>query len=170
MRTQINARSNKRRPRAQGAVELVGALVCLTPVALALIDCGIVALGAGINDAVCRDSARAAASGPPSELTTATERAVPAGKSPYDRAESVVKRMYASNVPAKVRDAIAVKETIRDVPPSPVGGAIDGEISVQTTIDIYPPFLLGAVMGSSGVCLTSKHIVPITYVVPDSTP
>lgn len=159
-----------RRAMAQGAVELVGALVCLTPVALALVDCGIIAAGAGINDTVCRDSTRAAASGPPSDLSTAAERTVSAGKSPYDRALSVVKRMYGTNLPAKIRNSIEVHETITDVPPPPTGGAINGEVSVKTTIDIYPPFLIGAVMGNSGVCLTSKHSVPITYVVPNSSP
>lgn len=155
---------------AQGAVEMVAALVCLTPIALSLFDLGIVAAGAGLNDAVCRDSARAAASGPPSDLTVGTDRTVAADKSPYQRAQHVIKSMYATNIPAKVKDSISVKETVSDVPPPPVGGAISGEVSVETTVDIYPPFLIGAIMGNSGVSLKAKHIVPITYVVPDSSP
>lgn len=159
-----------RRSIAQGSVELVAAMVCLTPVALSLFDLGVVALGAGVNDAVCRDSARAAASGPPSDLSMANNRSVAADKSPYKRAEHVIKSMYATNVPAKVRDTISVKETVTDVPPPPSGGAVSGEVMVETTVDIYPPFLIGAVMGNSGVSLKAKHIVPITYVVPDSSP
>jgi hypothetical protein len=159
-----------RSTHAQGAVELVAALVCLTPIALCLFDLGIVAAGAALNDAVCRDSARAAASGPPSDLTVGTDRTVASDKSPYQRAEHVIKTMYATNIPAKVKDTIAVRETVADVPPPPVGGAISGEVSVETTVDIYPPFLIGAIMGNSGVSLKAKHIVPITYVVPDSSP
>ncbi|HNG19502.1 MAG TPA: hypothetical protein PLI59_10015, partial [Candidatus Obscuribacter sp.] len=63
-----------RNKKGQGAAELVGAIVCLVPVILVVIDLGVVAIGAGINDAVCRDAARAAASGPPSELTLAENR------------------------------------------------------------------------------------------------
>lgn len=69
-------------------------------------------------------------------------------------------------MPAKMRDSIEAIETVRDVPPSETGGAIDGEVSIKTTIDIYPPFIVGKIVGDSGVTLTSKHSVPITYVMP----
>lgn len=156
----------KRRKAGQGSVELVGALVCLIPVGLVLIDLGVVAIGAGINDAVCRDAARAAASGPPSALTLADNRVIAPGQSPYLRAQSVIKKVYATSMPAKMRDSIEAIETVRDVPPAETGGAIDGEVSIKTTIDIYPPFIVGKIVGDSGVTLTSKHSVPITYVMP----
>ncbi len=159
-----------RKKKGQGAAELVGAIVCLVPVILVVIDLGVVAIGAGINDAVCRDAARAAASGPPSELTLAENRVVTAGKAPHERAMSVIKRLYATNVPAKLRDTIEAEESVRDIPPAPTGGAVDGEVSIKTTIDIYPPFIVGAVVGNSGVSLSSKHSVAITYVMPPSGP
>lgn len=156
----------KRKKTGQGSVELVGALVCLLPVGLFLIDLGVVAIGAGINDAVCRDAARAAASGPPSALTLGDNRVIAPGQSPYLRAQSVIKKVYATSMPAKMRDSIEAIETVRDVPPAETGGAIDGEVSIKTTIDIYPPFIVGKIVGDSGVTLTSKHSVPITYVMP----
>ncbi|HNG17580.1 MAG TPA: hypothetical protein PLI59_00280, partial [Candidatus Obscuribacter sp.] len=89
---------------------------------------------------------------------------------PHERAMSVIKRLYATNVPAKLRDTIEAEESVRDIPPAPTGGAVDGEVSIKTTIDIYPPFIVGAVVGNSGVSLSSKHSVAITYVMPPSGP
>lgn len=159
------------RPRSgQGIVELVTALVCLVPVGLVLIDLGIVAIGAGINDSACRDAARAAASGAPSELTLGDNRVIGPEKSPYQRAQSVIKKIYATNVPAKIRPNIEAIESVKDVPPAESGGAVDGEISVKTTIDIYPPFIVGTIVGNGGIALSAKHIVPITYVMPAAEP
>jgi hypothetical protein len=154
----------------QGIVELVTALVCLVPVGLVLIDLGVVAIGAGINDAACRDAARAAASGAPSELTLADNRTIGPDKSPYQRAQSVIKKIYATNVPAKIRQNIEAIETIKDIPAVDAGGAVDGEVSVKTTIDVYPPFIVGKVVGDGGIALSAKHIVPITYVMPATAP
>ena len=36
----------------------------------------------------------------------------------------------------KVREDATIVETVRDVPPKADGGAIDGEVTVTTTIDI----------------------------------
>jgi hypothetical protein len=153
----------------QGLVEVVGVLVCLVPAVLLVMDLGMIAIGAGLNDQACRDAARAAASGPPSDLSIGENRNVSAGTSPYDRALTVVKKIYSTRLPMKVRENIEAVETVRDIP-TDVGGAIDGEVSVKTTIDIYPPFLAGAVIGPNGVALNCKHTLPITYVVPNKNP
>lgn len=154
------------RQKGQGIAELVSALICIIPVVLIVIDCGMLAVAAGLNDSVCREAARAAASGPPGESTVAENRSVGVGKEPVERALSVIRRIYITNLPMKIRETITTLESVRGVPPVGVGGAIDGEVSVQTVIDIYPPFLVGAVIGRSGIALKSKHTVPFTYVVP----
>lgn len=166
----IASKLTPRSKTGQGIVELVTALVCLVPVGLVLIDLGVVAIGAGINDAACRDAARAAASGAPSDLTLADNRTIGPDKSPYQRAQSVIKKIYATNVPAKIRQNIEAIETIKDVPALEAGGAVDGEVSVKTTIDVYPPFIVGKVVGDGGIALSAKHIVPITYVMPAAAP
>jgi hypothetical protein len=153
----------------QGLVEVVGVMICLVPAVLLVIDLGMIAIGAGLNDQACRDAARAAASGPPSLLTVADARAVGSGTPPHDRASAVVKKIYMTNLPMKVRDNIEAFETIRDVP-TDAGGAVDGEVSVKTTIDIFPPFVAGAIVGHNGVTLTCRHSVPITYVMPAKIP
>ncbi len=155
--------------KGQGLAEVVGVLVCLVPAVLLIIDLGLIAIGAGLNDQACRDAARAAASGPPSDLSKGENRSLGAGTAPYDRAVAVVKKIYSTKLPMKVREKIEAIETVRDLP-TDVGGAVDGEISVKTTIDIFPPFLAGAVVGPQGVALNCIHSVPITYVVPNKNP
>lgn len=152
----------RRKTRGQGVAELVGALVLLVPIVLTAIDLGILAIGAAINDSICRDAARAAASGPPSEFSLGDSRNLTPDKAPYQRALSVATKLYSTNFPAKIRNTLVAVETVRDIPPNSTGGAIDGDVAITTTIDIYPPFLVGAIMG--GVSLSSSHKVPITYV------
>jgi hypothetical protein len=159
-----------RRCSAQSIIELVVALIVAVPILLCLIDLGIIAMGASANDSVCREAANAAASGPPSTTNAPSTNQLSAGKSGFDLAVSVIKVHQPTNVPAKVSDTPAVTETLVDVPPPDQGGAVDGEISVTTTVVITPPFLVGAYFGKAGVSLTSNHTVPFTYVVPKVAP
>jgi hypothetical protein len=149
---------NSRARSGQAFVELCAALIILVPIMLTMLDCGFIFLGASLNDFICRDAARAAASGPPSVLTPGA---------PNQRALTVIHKVYFSNLPMKVRDAIDLTESINDVPPASMGGGVDGQMSVATTIDIYPPFLV-SYLGNGKVVLTSRHTVPITYVRPAS--
>src|SRR5262249_6811501 len=112
----------------------------------------------------------AAASGPPGDMTVGDNRTVGAGKDPHDRALAVIKQLYDTKLPMKVRDTITATESVRIVPPPVVGGAIDGDVTVTTTIDVFPPFIVGAVVGAGGIPFQSKHNVPFTYVVPNTTP
>jgi hypothetical protein len=163
------SRLQQRQSNGSSITELVATLVPIAPFILVLIDCGMIAIGVALNGFVCRDAARASASGPPGDLTVGTNRTVSAGKDLYDRAIAVIKRLYATNLPVKVRETIIASETVRIVPPPMVGGAVDGAVNVQTTIDVYPPFLVGGIVGAGGIALKSSHRVPFTYVVLNTT-
>lgn len=165
----VGSRPGRQNQRGQGLVEVVCVLICLVPAVLLVIDLGMIAIGAGLNDQACRDAARAAASGPPSDISKGDNRMLGAGTLPYDRALTVVKKIYSTRLPMKVRENIEAVETVRDIP-TDAGGAIDGEVSIKTTIDIFPPFLAGAVVGPTGVSIKCTHTVPITYVVPNKNP
>ncbi len=154
----------------QSMVELVCALIAAVPILLSVIDLGIIAMGASANDSVCREAANAAASGPPSSTVAPSTNQLSAGQSGFDLAVSVINVHQPTNLPAKVTDTPQVTETLEDVPPPDQGGAVDGEISVTTTVVITPPFLVGAYFGKSGIKLTSAHVVPFTYVVPKVVP
>lgn len=145
-----------RRNKGQSLVELGTALIIIIPLVLALLNGAFVFLGATLNDSVCRDAARAAASGPPSRISPGV---------PRERAKSVIKRVYQSGLPMKVRETIEISETILDVPPDSTGGAVDGQVTVGTTIDVYPLYTL---WGAGPLTMKAKHTVPITYVKPAS--
>lgn len=115
----------------------------------------------------CRDAARAAASGPPAVMNAGT-RIVSGDQEPKKRAKQVVARIYHLGIPVKVRDdQLEVRENLKDpMPTSPIGGAINGTVSVSSTVDIFPPWVIGGVVPK--VTLKSRHSYPYTYVMPTS--
>ena len=157
-------KTDRRRARGQSLVELCAGLVVGVPLILAGIDMGFIALGASINDSVCRDAARAAASGPPSSQSTSANRKVTPGQTPYQRVQAVIRKHSPSHLPLKVLDQADIVETVRDLPSTITGGAVDGDIAVKTTVSITPPFILRAYC-PTGIELCSKHLMPFTYVV-----
>jgi hypothetical protein len=162
--------SAKRRARGQGLVELCAGLVVGIPIVLATMDLGIICLAALINDSVCQQSARAAASGPPAGDQPGPSHSVASNETPYQRTLSVIKRQVPTRMPIKVDENPVLVETIRDFPTPDMGGAVDGEITVATKVTVLPPFVLGNFFSPSGVSLRSSHTVPITYVVPQVPP
>src|SRR5271157_1534729 len=107
----MNAQRCQKRNRTSGSslAELAAALVLMTPILLLMIDCLSICIGTAINDSVCRDAARAAASGPPA-VASVGNRSVAMGQAPYARAQTVIKNVYQTNLPMKIRDAITVSE------------------------------------------------------------
>jgi hypothetical protein len=160
------ARIFTHRERGTFIAELAVSAIFAVPLILSVMDLGVIAMGAQLNDAVSRESARAAASGPPAGTTAETNRVLGNMDQPYRRAAEVIDKINTSGIPAKVRDVIAATESLVDVPPTSQGGAIDGQVSVETTVDIYPPFILGEVLAGGKVSLAARHTVPFTYVVP----
>ncbi len=164
----MNCKNIRSRCSGQGLAELCAGLVVIIPVALTCIDLGTIALGATVNDNICRDAARAAASGPPGLPLVGNARSVSPSQAPYQRALAVVRNQTPKNLPIKVAEQIQVVETLRDVPSADIGGGIDGEVDVSTTAQIVPPFLVSAITGPKGIILNSKHIVSYTYTLPQA--
>lgn len=157
-------RGAARAARGQSLVELCAGLIVGVPLILAGVDLGFIALGASINDSVCRDAARAAASGPPAVQSTSVNRTVMPGQAPYQRVLSVIQKHSPTNLPLKVLNKAEIVESVRDLPSTTTGGAVDGDIAVKTTVSITPPFVLRAYC-PTGIELCSKHLMPFTYVV-----
>lgn len=153
-----------RSARGASLAELGAALIVVIPIVLILVDCAMIAIGVSINDSCCRDAARAAAAGPPSQPLTGERNAGP-GSEPYKRALDVVKSIWITSLPMKVKEDLKVKEKIADYPLPELGGAMDGEVGVETTIEVYPPCLVGAIVGDK-LSFKSFHSVNFTYVVP----
>lgn len=148
------------RKSGQSLVELGVGLTVMIPLLLIALNCIFVAIGASLNEFVSRDAARAAASGPPSALRTGNNRSVKSG-APKDRVTAVINKVYYSGLPMKIRQDATIVETVRDVPPAAEGGAVDGEVSVTTTIDIDLPVQVRGM--TSRLVLKSRHSMPITY-------
>jgi len=147
-------------------VEFCAVLIITVPIILSVIDLGFIALGAQMNDTVSRDAARAAAEGPPGGTPGESNATLKSSTEPYKRAQEVVENFYCTNVPAKVREDLKLTESLTDVPPNTEGGAVDGQIAVETTVDIYPPFLIGGIAEGHKITLSARHDSPYTYVVP----
>jgi hypothetical protein len=148
--------------RGQSLIELVSVFAVLLPVVLVLIDLGVVAIAVAVNDNVCRDAARAASSGPPGTYTRCEDREVGENDPPKRRAVTVIQMSSPKGDGMKVRDNALVTETIRN---ATAGDAVDGYMTVETIMDVSPPFLVRAIAGSQ-VHVKARHKFPITYVVP----
>lgn len=162
----FKTKNARRNTLGSGMIELsVGLAVCV-PIVLICIDLGTIAFGAYLNDVVCREAARAAAAGPPAQKGAGT-KTVATAETPYQRAVSVIKYHVPTNMPIKVLEQPQVNETVRDFPPPELGGAVDGDVTVETTVDIAPPFLVRQIINGS-VKAKAKHVVSYTYVLTPS--
>ncbi len=155
-----------RNRHGQSLVELATGLLVVIPILLALMDCAFLVVGAAAADNLCRDAARAAASGPPG-LLTAGERTVSNAGEPVKRAKTVMNRIYNLGIPVKVRESeLKVIEKLENpIPPNDLGGSINGTVVVSSTVDVYPPFIIGVVTHQS-IAMRSRHGFPFTYVLP----
>lgn len=155
-----------RNSKGQSLCELAAGLIVAIPIFLALVDCSFLLIGAAAADNLCRDAARAAASGPPSILL-AGERVVTSTGEPVKRAKAVMHRVYRLGLPITVREEeLRVVETLQNpMPDATTGGSINGTVVVNSTVDVYPPFILG-VVNRSAIPMKSRHGFPFTYVVP----
>ncbi len=145
-----------RRLSGQSLVELAAGVMVIIPVVLVLIDLTTIVLGVNMNNGICRDAARAASSGPPDKIQ--------AGQ-PKQRAEAVVRKTAKPGGAVRVDNNVVITETVREpVPTQPFGGPVDGEVTVQTTVHIYPPFIVSAVVGSGGMDFTTSQTFPYTWV------
>jgi hypothetical protein len=141
------------------AAEMAAGCMILIPLILYAVDAGTIFLGQSSNASICRDACRAAASGPPSAYTTAA-------LGPEARAKRVISDRYDPKSIIRIDPAKAiVTETLQDPKPvAPFGGPVKGEIKVQTTALVYPPFSLPAIQQE--VTLVTESSFPITWVMP----
>lgn len=153
-----------KRVKGQSMVELAVMLIITIPALLLLIDCSFLMIGVVVNDAACRDAARAAASGHPGLLAEGQARPCGSGTMPHKRAQAVIKRVYAPKGVMQIRDNIRVLETVKA--PLPVnGGDVIGEVRVETTADVFPPFIVPLIVGPT-VTIKKDESYAFTYVVP----
>ncbi len=155
-----------RRGVGQSTVEILCGFVIFVPLILLAIDMVTVYTGYSLNSRICRDAARAASSGPPNALSAG---------SPKQRADEVIRDVYNEatvkkyNVLGTVRlhpDCIVFDQLTGPVPDKTLGGPIDGLVTVETTVDVIPPFLIKQFVGPNGIPMSARQTFPYTYIVP----
>jgi hypothetical protein len=166
--------ANRRGSAGQSLTETVCGLVIVVPLALLVIDLSTIYWGYSQNLKLCADAARAAAGGPPGSISRGASQM---------RAEAVIKSEYpqakfdphtGQNGVLRVYPDCAVIEKFTGVLPDPkLGGPIDGQVTVQTTVDVVPPFLIKQFV-TKGFQFTASQTYPFTYNLPprplESTP
>jgi hypothetical protein len=160
--------TNNRNKKGQSLAELAAGLLVFVPIILLLIDCGVIMVGVSTNEAACRDAARAAAAGPPGLLSSGAHT-VAAGQLPYKRAQRVIKGVYSAAGMIRINDTLLVKEDIKaPTPVAPAGGPVIGEVSVETTAEVMPPFLIRVFVENGTYQFKSTQRFPYTYILPAS--
>lgn len=157
-----------RKTSGQSTVEILCGFVIFIPLILLAIDLVTLYNGYSLNNRICRDAARAASSGPPNALSAG---------SPKQRADGVIRDVYNEatvkkyNVLGTVRlhpDCVVTEQLTAPIPDTSLGGPIDGQVTVDTTVDVIPPFLIKGFVGPNGISLTARQTFPYTYIVPST--
>lgn len=157
-------------PRTQVGVhsfELIAGLIFLVPVVLYGIDYATVLYAGAMNDNMCTNAARAAASGPPTNFTTS-------GDTPAARAAGVIAPLVRQGSIITMQSTVRIREIFNQpIPSAPFGGPMLGTVTVKTRCDVYPPFNLPLV--PQDVQLYTSQTFPWTWTMastpaPSTTP
>lgn len=141
--------------KGQGIVELVAGIIVVVPIVLLLVDLGSLVIGVTSGDNVCREAARLASIGDPSQV--------------QQRAQQVINEANAS------KGGIIVNYTLNQaaaqnvqIPPAASGGVVQGNVSVDSSITVAPPFILKAMAGNGSFVFSSHQSFPITFTIKQS--
>lgn len=146
-----------RKKQAQSFVELVVGMVVLIPIVLVLFDLTVIVIAVQVNDSTCRDAARLAASGDPTQAQIRAGAAVARANSNTGgmlskfRLVSVVSTVTAAQIQAL----------------QPYGGSLKGTIRVVTEATVTPFIVQWAYSGGAPLKFRSQQTFPFTYVVPN---
>lgn len=146
----------KYRLNGQSTIEMIAGVIVIMPVILFLFDLAVVLLSVQVNDAACRDAARAAAAGPPSQLT--------------DRANTIVNNFYKSGGYISKIEVIpnGTQANITATPDPVYGGPYTGTAQVTTKMTINVPVTVKGILPTQ-VQLNAVHSMPITYIAPNTS-
>jgi Flp pilus assembly protein TadG len=162
----VQQRARNRRA-GHSLIEVTIGIVVLAPVVLFLLDFSFVLWGVQTNDQLCRNAARAAAFGNPTEAT--------------ERAQAVLSGTnQSSNLVSNSTLIGPVQVNVTHEPPtefdplsrteSSPGGPVSGDVTVETEVRITP-FLLQKFVGRQrNLTFRAQESYPITYIMPVSHP
>jgi Flp pilus assembly protein TadG len=137
-------------------VELLCGIFVLLFIVLLLFDLTILLEAVNMNNSICREAARAAASGAPDALSHGA---------PLQRAEAIVQKYAKDSGMMRFRPVCVVKENLSlPLPTPPLGGAVVGQVTVETVVNIELPFNPWP-LPHEGYSFTARQTYPYTYTV-----
>lgn len=145
--------------RGQSLIELVLGITALIPIMLTIFDLAVIVIAVQMNDSTCREAARVAASGSPSDI--------------QQRANAIISRANAraagmmSNFVLVSCTTTASANYLNTI--GQFGGPVNGTVTVQTEVDVKPFIVQWAYNGVSPLKFRSQQTFPFTYVMPNTS-
>ena len=143
----------------QSLMELAVGLCVLIPVMLVVFDLAMIVLAVQQNDALCREAARAAASGDPNTIKQrATAVVAQANKKAAGMMANYQLVSLTSTASATYLASLGQ-----------YGGPVNATVTAQTQVDVKPFVVQYAYNGKSPLQFKSQQTFPFTYVVPNTS-
>lgn len=155
-------KKSKDSKNGQSLFELLAGLSVLIPVALLTLDLSLFVAASQTNASVCRDAARAAASGNPDY---AEARALAALESGLIYLPCTSFRLSSQPQLAIKSRPVSLMDPLEKVPVNP-GGAVQGEVLVSTEAEVHPIIFNYFWAGKDPVRFSCQQSCPITYTEP----
>lgn len=139
-------------------IELCAGLIILVPIIMGLVDLAFIIASMQINDAACRDAARAAAAGPPDQaFQRASGVAAASNRTSGYIIGPTINQSDVSTNPAQIP------------PPGPFGGPYQGTVRVKSHVFLNMPVPLPFVPQTMNrMEFVAQQEFPITYVAPNT--
>ena len=128
----------------------------LIPIVLVLFDLCVIVMAVQVNDATCREAARVAASGSPSDMQLRAQAVV-------NRANGSAVGMLSNFALASITSTISAADFAKI---SKYGGTVNGTVSVETNVEVRPFLVKYAWTGGKPLQFHSQQSFPFTCVMP----
>ena len=140
-------------------MELAIGVGVLIPIMLVVFDLAMIVLAVQTNDALCRETARAAAAGDPSTMTQrATAIVAQANKKAAGMMSNYKLISVTSTASATYLASLGT-----------YGGPVNGNVTASTQVDVKPFIVQYAYNGKSPLQFQSQQTFPFTYVFPNTS-
>jgi hypothetical protein len=152
----VSGHSAKRRNsrNIQGSfIELGAALIVIIPIILCLFDIAILITTAVMSDSLCRNAARIASSGEPSDVHSRVQAALDQAK---------VQNPIVSNL--RLAAGYPVNDNNVSLVQTGVTGPVNGTVTVKIAVDVHPPFLISHVLPNQVITMNAQQTFPYTFI------
>jgi hypothetical protein len=151
--------------RGQSLVEVTAGIAILLPVLLVLFDLSMIFLAVQANESICRNAARAAAGGDPSDASVRAQ-AIVDGANSRSRGPLIEHFRLILPIAVEVTDRPVSQEDPLTGNAANPGGPISGKTAVTTEVDVRPFVVYRLWGGKLPMKFRASHVFPISYTEP----